>query len=337
MTKNMDIDFVVPWVDGNDPEWQAQKAKYQLEMTDDRNSVNRFRDWGLMPYWFRAVEQFTPWVRKVHFVTCGHVPAFLNLDHPKLHYVRHEDFMPEGCLPTFSSHALEMNLHRIPDLAEHFVYFNDDTFLLRSMQEKSFFRDGLPCTYGGEVPVELVGELGIWQHAMVNDLGVINQHFSKREQVAKYAKKYVNPAYRWQDNVRTQTLEKLFPNYFTGFKNLHAPAAYRKQTFEALWAAEPALMQRTSSHRFRSADDINQWVALWWQVASGQFAPYNTDNVVSCVDDTTINALCNAIRTQGHDMICINDPEYSVDFELLSVQLQEAFEAILPEKSSFEK
>ena len=58
----MDIDFVVLWVDGNDPEWRAEKAKYQGAVTDDSNSVNRFRDWGLMPYWFRAVEKFTPWV-----------------------------------------------------------------------------------------------------------------------------------------------------------------------------------------------------------------------------------------------------------------------------------
>ena len=73
----MDIDFVVLWVDGNDPEWRAEKAKYQGAVTDDSNSVNRFRDWGLMPYWFRAVEKFTPWVHKIHFVTCGHVPEFL--------------------------------------------------------------------------------------------------------------------------------------------------------------------------------------------------------------------------------------------------------------------
>ena len=51
----MDIDFVVLWVDGNDPAWQAEKAKYQGKTLDDSNSQNRFRDWGLMPYWFRAV------------------------------------------------------------------------------------------------------------------------------------------------------------------------------------------------------------------------------------------------------------------------------------------
>ena len=50
----MDIDLVVLWVDGNDPVWQAEKAKYQGRTLDESNSVNRFRDWGLMPYWWRS-------------------------------------------------------------------------------------------------------------------------------------------------------------------------------------------------------------------------------------------------------------------------------------------
>jgi hypothetical protein len=333
----MDIDFVVLWVDGNDLAWRKEKAKYQGKVLDDSNSENRFRDWGLMPYWFRAVEKFAPWVRTIHFVTCGHVPAFLNLDAPKLHHVRHEDYMPAEALPTFSSHALEMNLHRIPGLAEHFVYFNDDMFLLRPMPETAFFRDGLPSTYGGEVPLELSGKIEIWQHAIVNNLGVINKHFSKKEQVAKYGKKYSDKSYRWQDNIRTKAIEKLFPNYFYGFKNLHAPGAYTKSTFKAVWEAEPELLRSTTLHRFRSADDVNQWVCLWWQVASGQFTPYNTSSTVNTISTDTIQTLCAVITGQRYDMLCLNDGNVSTEFEDLKERLVRAFETILPEKCSFEK
>ena len=96
------------------------------------------------------------------------------------------------------------------------------------------------------------------------------------------------------------------------------------------------LLARTTLHRFRSAEDLNQWVCLWWQVASGQFAPFNTDNVVSCADGDTVDELCRIIREQCHDMLCINDPEKPVDFEVLSSQLRGAFETILPKKSGFE-
>lgn len=334
--KKLDIDIVVLWVDGNDPEWQKEKAKYQGVKLDDSNSANRFRDWGLMPYWFRGIEKFAPWVRTVHFVTCGHVPEWLNLDCPKLHHVRHEDYISREYLPTFSSHTLEMNIHRIPGLAEKFVYFNDDMFLVRPMPETSFFRDGLPCSYGAEVPVAFCGEGGVWQHATANNLRVINNHFKKYRQVEKYGKKYADSAYRWQDNIRTKALEKLFPEYFTGFKNLHAPAAYLKKTFETLWQEEPAVLERTSANRFRTAEDVNQWLALWWQVASGEFAPFVVDNVVGDVTEESVDKMCRIITQQSHDMICLNDPSGDIDFDMLSARLVEAFDAILPDKSVFE-
>lgn len=333
----MGIDFVILWVDGNDPKWQSEKAKYDSNVNDDSNSASRYRDWGLLPYWFRCVEKFTPWVNKIHFVTWGHVPEFLNLNNPKLNIVKHTDFIPEEYLPTFSSHAIEMNIHRIPGLSEKFVYFNDDTFIVRHMDEKAFFNDGLPCTYGGEVPMVFQGDTGIWQHAAINDMGVINNHFNKKEQVKSFRKKYISSNYRWQDNIRTFVLEKLFPDYFFGFKNLHAPASYLKKTFEAVWEAEKDLLGKTSSHKFRSADDVNQWVMLWWQVASGCFSPYNTDNLVCSVNENTVDFVCSAIRNQSNDMICVNDDADEMTFESLSDKLKSAFQTILPEKSSFEK
>lgn len=333
----MKIDFVILWVDGSDPEWLKKKSKYEIKRRDDSDTVNRYRDWNLLPYWFRAVERFAPWVGKIHFVTWGHVPTFLDLEAQKLHVVRHEEFIPKEYLPTFSSHAIEMNIHRIPGLSEQFVYFNDDMFLLRPFQPEDFFKKGLPCTYGGEVPIEIIGNIGIWQHAAVNDLGIVNAHFSKREAVAKYGKKYRDRCYRWKDNVRTLVLEKLYPDYFTGFKNIHAPAAYLKSTFREIWNAEPEKLDSTCHDRFRTSDNVNQWVALWWQIAGGKFSPAVIDNLVLKITDDTIDELCDAIENQRHDYICLNDPEEEIDFYKLSEHLQRSFEKILPNKSCFER
>lgn len=332
----MDIDFVILWVDGNDPEWKKEKNKYQQQEVNENNSINRFRDWGLLPYWFRGVDKFTPWVRMIHFVTWGHIPGFLNVNAPKLHIVRHDEFIPKKYLPTFSSHVIEMNIHRIPGLAERFVYFNDDMFLLRSLLPENFFKNGLPCTYGGEVPIELRGNIGTWQHAAVNDLGIVNAHFPKREAVAQNSKKYINKCYRWKDNFRTIMLEKLYPDYFTGFKNLHAPAAYLKNTFERIWEAEPELLESTCYDRFRTSKNVNQWVVLWWQIASGYFSPAMIDNLVEVISSDSISYLCDVIGRQGHDFICLNDPEQNIDFKMLSECLINSFEKILPEKSVFE-
>lgn len=333
----MDIDFVMPWVDGSDPNWQAEKAKYQGKTLDDSNSANRFRDWGLLPYWFRAVERFTPWVHKIHFITWGHLPAFLNTENPKLHIVRHEDYLPAEYRPTFNANTIEMNIHRIDGLSERFVYFNDDMYILRPMAENSFFSNELPCTFGAEVPFSVTGQAGIWQHLIVNDLRTVNTHFNKRGQVQKNARKYRSGVYGIKTNIRTLAVEKLFPEKFLGFQNLHAPAAFLKSTFEEIWRREPELLHETSRHHFRTNDDVNQWLALWWQVASGNFHPYRVDNLVDDVTESNVDHLCNVIDGQKHDMICLNDPSGDVSFDELSGKIKAAFEIILPDKCSFEK
>ena len=55
---NAPIDFVVTWVDGEDPAWCAQKAEWLAKVdteatTDWLAGDKRYRDWGLLRYWFR--------------------------------------------------------------------------------------------------------------------------------------------------------------------------------------------------------------------------------------------------------------------------------------------
>lgn len=68
---------------------------------------------GYLKYWFRGVEKYAPWVHKIYFVTCGQKPDWLNENHDKLVLVNHEDYIPHEYLPTFSSHTIELNFHRI--------------------------------------------------------------------------------------------------------------------------------------------------------------------------------------------------------------------------------
>ena len=333
----MDIDFVIPWVDGADPDWQKVKNQYTPTKAPDSYGENRYRDWGLLPYWFRAVEKYAPWVRTVHFVTWGHLPSFLNSGAAHLHIVRHEDFIPSQYLPTFSSHPIEMNIHRINGLAEHFVYFNDDMFLLRAVKPEHFFRNGLPCTCGLEIPLVWSGKIGSWQHTAANDLGIVNAHFSKKNAVRDYGRKYRAHCYRWKDIFRTYILEKIYPDYFLGFQNIHGPAAYLKSVFHEVWEAEPEMMNNTCLDKFRTSDNLNQWVFLWWQVASGQFSPIVVDNLVKGITSETIDDLCLSIVKQKHDFICLNDPEEEIPFEILAQQLKDAFETVFPQKSHYEK
>ena len=99
------IDFVILWVDGNDPDWQRDFRQARRTENEDASEI-RYRDWRNLHYWFRGVERFAPWVRKIHFITWGHLPAWLRVLHPKLHIVNHADFIPSEYLPTFNSNAI---------------------------------------------------------------------------------------------------------------------------------------------------------------------------------------------------------------------------------------
>lgn len=187
------IDFVIPWVDGNDPEWRKQKRKVCSEFMDDR--PQRYRDWGLLRYWFRGVEAFTPWVNRIHFITWGHLPPWLNTQHPKLHIVRHEDYIPAEYLPTFSSHVIELNMHKVDGLSRQFVYFNDDMFLLRPLKETDFFRNGLPCDSALMNPVATddlckPGNGGKIFSIPYNNVQYLNRDFDMRQSMKEHWRKW---------------------------------------------------------------------------------------------------------------------------------------------------
>lgn len=86
-----------------------------------------------------------PFVKTVHLVVSNieQVPAWI--DKSKVHVVLHKEIIPACLLPTFNSTTIEMFLHKIPGLAEHFIYSNDDTFPFKTMDAYGFFNaDGLP-------------------------------------------------------------------------------------------------------------------------------------------------------------------------------------------------
>ena len=129
---NQCIDAVYTWVDG-----VVSGASLRAVLDSERARVlpgaaghNRYRSNDELRHSLRSLHAYAPWVRRVYLVTNGDVPAWLNLDCPKLRVVTHREiFEDERALPTFNSHAIELNLHRIPGLAPAFLYFNDDFFL----------------------------------------------------------------------------------------------------------------------------------------------------------------------------------------------------------------
>ena len=158
------IDIVYTWVNGSDPLFLKELHYYQYldqinktniqnnttfsssENIDDDNiyadrvAKNRFRDNEELRYSLRSIWKYAPWVNKIHILTNGQIPYWLNTNHPKINIVTHEDvFVNKSHLPTFSSPAIEAHIHRIPNLAENFIYFNDDVMLGNYIYPDDFY------------------------------------------------------------------------------------------------------------------------------------------------------------------------------------------------------
>ena len=330
------IDFVITYVDGNDIEWQKQKNEYTPGASSDVNP-NRYREWENLQYLFRGIERFAPWVRTVHFVTWGHVPSWLNVDHPKLHIVNHRDYIPEKWLPTFNNRCIELNLHRIPGLSEEFVYFNDDMFLVGETKPEDFFKEGLPCDTAILFAPNYKMTEGLAIHlAPTINTAIVNKHFNIKKVIRKNPGKWFTPKYGMYNFL---SLPLLAYHNFTGFFPFHLPYSYLKSTFAEIWEKEPEICTSSSEHSFREIADISQWLMNYWQFASGNFVPRSV-KAGKCFQLHTIDnakAAAKAIRRKKYKMVCLNDDiENPGDFKIMQRYVNKALESILPEKSSYE-
>lgn len=330
----MNIDFVIPWVDGNDINWKTEKSKYDNKDNIDNidKSDNRYRDFENLHFWFRGVEQYAPWVNKIHFITWGHIPEWLNTDHPKINIVKHTDFIPNKYLPTFSANPIEINLHRISGLSENFVYFNDDIFLLKNVNKKDFFDNGLPCDIAC---LDATPTTELFSYILHNNVKIINDNFDKRDVIKTHKHKFFNIKYG-KDLYRTITL---YPwKKFTGFYNPHLTLSFNKQTFSNLWEKEYDILDKTSKSKFRNAEDISVWLFRYWRLVKGEFTPRKISgrnfNIVKSEDTRD---LIESIKKQKYKVICINDTVESEHFDVIKDQINIAMNNILSKKSSFEK
>ena len=259
--ENEPIDVIIPWVDAADPEWDAKRRQYAGEIgavQKASNSVTRFESWDNLKYVLRGIEACMPWVNRIFLVTCGQIPSFLNLKCPKLKLVRHEDYIPSEYLPTFNSNTIEINYHRIEELSENFILFNDDLFPLQPIRESYYFRNNCVCDEAVERALcpkvqELDSRVNMYR--AVNIMIIINKYFHKREVQKKNWWKWHHPGYG-KRLLRTLALSHYYD--FDYFSIPHMAVAMKKSVISKIWELEPEAMDMSSKNKFRNYSEIGR-------------------------------------------------------------------------------
>lgn len=334
--KNMKIDIVIPWVDGADPDLLAKRRMYQANekggdsITAKLNTQYRYRDSGLLRYVFRSIDQFAPWVNKVFLITDNQWPEWLDYSNNRLVKVRHEDYIPSKWLPTFSSNPILLNLHRIPDLSDQFILFNDDTLINKPVKPKDFFADKNSVMDSAVYSVILSNEP--FSHLLVNDTMVINKHFTKSSLIKKAPFKVFNLKYG-KDLIRT--ILSLPWNAIPGFYNTHMPQAYFKRTFEKVWSLEGNALSTTSAHKFREPTDLTDWVFRYWQIQSNEFEPRSI-NFGQYYEQVMRQKITKDIDKSIHSLLCINDTQASEHESEVADSIIASLDRKFPDKCKFE-
>ena len=138
-------DYVFTYVDANDDNWYKGfvSAAVKAGRSTSRTNV-RWRSWDTLKYLLRGIAENLPFIRNLYMVVSDmtQVPNWVNKE--TVHIVLHKDIIPQQYLPTYNSNVIEMFLYKIPDLAEQFIYGNDDMFPIGKLNENDFFKNGQP-------------------------------------------------------------------------------------------------------------------------------------------------------------------------------------------------
>lgn len=325
------IDIVIPWVDQNDPAWFAKFNQYNSENLDE-DTETRYRDYGTLQYVFRSIQKYAPWVNRIFFLTDNQKPDWLNLESEKLVCVDHTEFIDQSFLPTFDSNVIDLSVANISGLSEHFVYFNDDTFINRPVTPEDFFdskgrpRDTL--AFNSILP------MSIFDHIHVNNLMVINHSFNKKEIIKKDFFKLFN----LRNGVWNIFTALMLPwPRFTRFYDPHIPISFLKSTYSKVLADNPEMLKATGITKFRDERDFSNWTIRYFQMLSGEFSPRRYNFGVRYTLDSWQSAIKD-IQNSKHHLVNINDSnQMDVEqFNHATKLLESVFQEKFPEKSEFE-
>ena len=234
MNQTDKIDIVYTWVDGNDKAWLNKKEHLikknpKIVQKNRTNSKERFFNNDELKYSLRSIEKYANWINNIYIITDNQKPEWLNTNCPKIKLIDHKEIFDEKYLPSFNSSAIETNLHKIKELNNYFLFFNDDLFLGRKTKRQDFFHsNGNPKLFSGK-----------------NNITIQDLEKKERENEFQYA------IY----NSRLLIYKEY--NYFCNWNLRHGIKVLDKKTLIELEKKFLTYFNDTRKNRFRNSNDTH--------------------------------------------------------------------------------
>lgn len=295
------MDYVLPFVDCNDPVWQNQ---YRACLGPSMDKA-RYRPFDTLRYAFRSIAVNMPWIDRIVLIVSAdtQVPAWVNRENVQI--VTHSEFIPGRYLPTFNSSAIESYMWRIEGISERFVYGNDDFFALRPLKETDFFENDLPR------------------------LTFEESDFHIQNLFRRCCRNGMNMAADAAGVMRSDPYLLLKPQ--------HCMKGMRVQSMKEVGKrCEPFIGDTMTITRHW--DNITGYLYQYYEYYKGSFKPFSVPYKYIRISND-YKAVLGAIKGQKTSILCINDAG-ELDEENYSQaceDLAKAFEEILPDGCKYEK
>jgi len=308
-----DIDLVYLWVDGSDEKWLARKNAFlEIESLETQNNCKgRYTDNNELKYSLRSVEKFAPWIRKIFIITDNQIPDWLSTANPQLTIIDHTEILPKEALPCYNASVLEYFIYKIPNLAEHFLFSNDDTMFNAPLTPGFFFTDD-------GFPIVRLRRKNLKLRAFLKAL--IGKKLSA-----------------WRKIVLNSTIEieKRFGIYYPGIPH-HNIDSYLKSDYqhavEKIFSEE---IKKSLPHHIRSGEDMHRSGFSLYVLAIKHGHLRYVDKKESCVIRLERKNYSRYLDSYQPKLICMNDSERVSDNDRERAKI--FLENLFPKKSAFEK
>ena len=237
------IDAVITWVDGSDQEY---KKKIEKHLTTSTNYKKQYLQANEIEYCVKSILKFAPFIRKIFIVTDNQKPSFSSLENliasNKVKVVDHKEIFKgyEKYLPTFNIRSIDAVLHRIEDLSEMFVYFNDDVFLVDKICEEDWFVKDKAVLMGKWARSYSINPLKVLSGKFKKIFGLrpsFNASQSKAANISGFKKEY--------------------------FKSYHAARPQIKSVIKEFYRKNPESLIDQIKYRFRNSEQFMPYSLCW--------------------------------------------------------------------------
>lgn len=244
------IDAVIPWVDGNDINWQKkinQYAETKINFSNKKESV-RFNSIGEITICIKSIIKNVAFVDTIFLVTDQQMPHSFNeletlakASNIKLKIIDHSVLFNgfEDFLPCFNSCSIECLFFNIPNISEHFLIFNDDFFVMRKTSIEDFFINNKPVVRG---KWKKFNENRYFRNLYHNILYKLN--IPKKEKTSSFKQLQQTSA-----KIASIPLTKKY------LRRLHTPSSVRKNSFLKIFK-DKEILTNNIKYKFRHKDQF---------------------------------------------------------------------------------